>query len=97
VKYVLLYESAEDVATKAPAQFPAHLERLRAFHARGDLEMVGTFEDPQAQGSMAIFRSREAAEEFAAGDPFVINGVVRSHEVRGWNEILTEDPPDGAG
>jgi len=37
---------------------------------------------------MAIFTTREAAEEFVAGDPFVINGVVRSWEVREWNEVL---------
>jgi uncharacterized protein len=90
VKYVMLYESADDVATKAPPNFPAHLERIREFERRGDLEMVGTFEDPQTQGSMGIFRTREAAEEFIAGDPFVQNGVVRGYEVRGWNEILTQ-------
>ena len=89
MKYVLLYESADDVATKAPPHFPAHKERLNEFHARGDLEMVGTFEDPQSQGSMSIFRTREAAEEFAEGDPFVKNGVVRRYEIRGWNEVLT--------
>jgi uncharacterized protein YciI len=38
---------------------------------------------------MAIFTTREAAEEFAAGDPFVLHGVVRAWEVRDWNEILT--------
>lgn len=91
MKYVLLYASADDVATKAPPHFPAHLERLREFRRRGELEMVGTFEDPQTQGSMGIFRSREAAEEFVAGDPFVHNGVVRHYEVRGWNEILTDN------
>jgi uncharacterized protein YciI len=32
--------------------------------------------------------SREAAEEFIAGDPFVVNGVVASWHVRPWNEIL---------
>ena len=89
MKYVLLYESADDVASKAPPHFPAHQERLNEFHARGDLEMVGTFEDPQAHGSMSIFRTREAAEEFAAGDPFVKNGVVKSYEIRGWNEVLS--------
>ena len=88
MKYVMLYESAEDVAAKAPPHFEAHSERIRAFHERGDLIMVGTFEDPQRDGSMAIFRSREAAEEFIAGDPFVRNGVVRGYEVRGWNEVL---------
>jgi uncharacterized protein len=89
VKFVMLYESADDVAAKAPAHFAAHLERIREFHGRGDLEMVGTFEDPQSQGSMGIFTSREAAEEFIADDPFVLSGVVRGYEVRGWNEILS--------
>jgi uncharacterized protein len=88
MKYVLLYESADNVAAKAPAQFPAHKARYEAFHARGDLLMLGTFADPQRDGSMAIFRTREAAEEFATGDPFVVNGVVRNWQVREWNEVL---------
>ena len=90
MKYVLLYESAENVTSKAPPHFVAHKERLDEFHRRGDLLMVGTFGDPQAQGSMSIFRSREAAEEFAEGDPFVLNGVVWRWEVRDWEEVLTE-------
>jgi uncharacterized protein len=88
MKHVLLYTSADDVASKAPAHFPAHSARLREFHAGGTLLMVGTFGDPQEQGSMAIFTTREAAEEFVAGDPFVRNGVVRAWEIREWNEIL---------
>jgi uncharacterized protein YciI len=84
---VVLYASAPDVATRAPAHFPAHRARLDDFHARGELLLVGTFGDPQAQGSMAIFRTRAAAEEFVAEDPFVLNGVVAAHEVRDWDEI----------
>ena len=91
MKYVLLYESADDVASKAPAQFPAHKERLRAFHQQGELLMVGTFGDPQEQGSMAIFPSRAAADAFVEGDPFVLNGVVRGWEIREWNEALVPD------
>jgi uncharacterized protein YciI len=53
VKHVLFYESAPDVAAKAPAHFPAHKARLDDFHARGTLLMVGTFGDPQAEGSMS--------------------------------------------
>jgi uncharacterized protein YciI len=88
VKYVVLYASAPNVAERAPAHFPAHKARLDDFHARGDLLMVGTFGDPQAEGSMAIFRTRESAEKFVTGDPFVLEGVVASHELREWNEIL---------
>ena len=76
MRYVMLYESADDVVSKAPAHFPAHSARIEEFRARGDLVGIGTFGDPQTQGSMAIFRTREAAEEFAREDPFVLHGVV---------------------
>jgi uncharacterized protein len=77
MKYVVFYESADDVYTKAAEHFAAHVARYEDFHAKGELVMVGTFADPQTEGAMAIFTSREAAEEFVAGDPFVLNGVVR--------------------
>ena len=88
MKYVLFYTPADDVLETAPLHFAAHRERIGEFHARGALLMVGPFGDPGTQGSMAIFTSREAAEEFAAGDPFVLKGVVRSHEIREWDEVL---------
>lgn len=88
MKYVLFYESADDVLSKAPAHFPAHSKRLEEFHGRGTLLMVGTFGDPQKEGSMAIFTTREAAEEFVAGDPFVEHGVVRAWHIREWDEVL---------
>lgn len=87
-KYVLLYESADDVLDKAPAHYPAHSARLDAFHRDGTLLMVGPFGDPQGEGSMAIFTSRAAAEEFVADDPFVLNGVVSGWEIREWAEAL---------
>ena len=88
MKYVLFYESADDVLAKAPAHFPAHRARLDDFHARGLLLMVGTFANPQEEGSMAIFATREAAEEFVKDDPFVLNGVVRDWYIREWDEML---------
>ena len=88
MKYVLFYESADDVMSKAPAHFPAHQERLQEFHGRGEILMVGTFGDPQEQGSMGIFPTRAAAEAFVDGDPFVLHGVVRRWEIREWNELL---------
>jgi uncharacterized protein YciI len=87
VRHVVLYASAPDVLSRAPAHFPAHKARLDEFHARGELLLVGTFGDPQEQGSMAIFTTREAAEAFVADDPFVLNGVVRAWEIREWNEL----------
>lgn len=89
VKYVLLYES-EDLS-KAQLHQAAHSARGREFHERGLLIAYGPFANPQEEGAMAVFTSREAAEEFAGGDPFVLNGVVRGWEIREWNEILAPD------
>jgi len=89
MKFVLLYESADDVMAKAPAVFPAHQAHMEPFVADGRLLMIGTFGDPQTEGSMAIFTTRDAAEEFVAGDPFVHQGVVKSWQVREWNEALS--------
>ncbi len=88
-KYVVLYESADNVMEKAPAHFAEHSAHADRFHADGTLELLGAFADPQNEGSMAIFATREAAEEFVSGDPFVLNGVVKSHEIREWNEAYS--------
>jgi uncharacterized protein len=88
MKYVLFYESADDVLTKAPAHMANHSARGREFHERGTMLMYGPFGDPQREGSMAVFTSRDAAEEFASGDPFVINGVVRNWFIREWDEAF---------
>lgn len=88
-KYVLLYESAGDVAEKVPVHYPEHSAHADRFHEAGTLELIGPFGDPQTQGSMAIFNSREAAEEFVAGDPFVLNKLIKRYEIREWQEAYS--------
>jgi uncharacterized protein YciI/limonene-1,2-epoxide hydrolase len=88
MKYVLFYESADDVLAKAPAHFEAHFARGIEFHDRGVLLLYGPFGDPQLEGSMAVFTSREGAAEFVDGDPFVVNGVVRGWQIREWDEAF---------
>ena len=85
-KCVLRYETAPDAMEKAMEHFPAHSARCDEFKERGELLMVGTWADP-TEGALAIFRSRGAAEEFVAGDPFVLNGVVARHELKDWLEV----------
>lgn len=63
---------------------------LPEFRDRGDLLMVGTFGDPQEEGSMSIFSSREAAEEFIKDDPFILQGVIRSWTIREWDESVAD-------
>jgi len=86
--FVLFYDSADDVYESAPRHFADHRARLDEFRARGELLLVGTFADPRRDGAMAIFRTQEGADEFARGDPFVLNGVVKAWRVTQWNEVF---------
>ncbi len=87
MKTVMFYEVAPDGLPKARLHYEAHRARLNDFHTRGSLLMAGPFANP-AEGAMGVFTSREAAEEFIQGDPFVINGVVAKWSLRDWNEVL---------
>lgn len=87
MKVVMIYDVAADGMAKAQTNYPAHRARLDEFHARGVLLMAGPYVDPM-QGAMGVFTSREAAEEFIQGDPFVLNGVVAKWSLREWNEVL---------
>jgi Uncharacterized protein conserved in bacteria len=87
MKFVMFYESAADGRSKVTENYAAHAARLREFHARGVLLMAGPLGNPP-EGALAIFTSREAAEEFIEGDPFVMNGVVGKWRIVEWQEAL---------
>ncbi len=87
MKIVLFYELAADGMSKVMENYEAHGARLREFHARGVLLMAGPLGNPP-EGALAIFTTREAAEEFVDGDPFVINGVVGKWRLVEWQEAL---------
>jgi uncharacterized protein len=82
-RYVLFYDSGD--LSLAAEHFPAHQARYTEFMSRGALLALGPFTD--RAGSMAVFTTREAAEEFAHGDPFVQNGVVSAWQIREWREV----------
>jgi hypothetical protein len=87
-RYVLLYTPVDNVAEVAPTHFPAHVARAQEFHRQGTCLSLGTFGDVQRHGAMAIFTTREAAEDFVAGDPFVLEGVVARHEIREYDDVF---------
>ncbi|WP_020075212.1 YciI family protein [Cryocola sp. 340MFSha3.1] len=68
--------------------YPRHRAYLDEFAAGGEVLMIGTFGDPATQGSMAIFRSREAAERFLEGDPFVTEGLVYRVRIQDWDPLV---------
>ncbi|MBF6612754.1 MAG: hypothetical protein IVW55_06445 [Chloroflexi bacterium] len=84
------FKSLEDAIAQAPDVIAAHQARSKEFHARGTLLMGGAFLNNPAEplSTMAILTSREAAEEFARGDPFVLRAMVQSWYIREWADMF---------
>lgn len=92
MKAVVFYEASGTPMEKIMEVFPRHKSLPDRFHDGGELLAVGAFADPQKDGSMGIFKSREAAEEFLRQDPFVLEGLVEKATIREWNEIYLGQP-----
>ena len=92
MKAVALYEMAPDMMAGVSDHLSAHVERWQGFAQRGELLMIGPFANPQEEGAMGVFTTREAAEEFVRGDPFVLNGLIRNWYIRDWMETLVPEP-----
>ena len=84
------YPSIKEALSEAPQAIAAHKKRSQEWHKQGRLVMAGAFQDsPEGHlTTMGVLTSREAAEKFAQGDPFVRNGKVIRWYIRAWNNML---------
>jgi uncharacterized protein YciI len=87
MKYVLIYETDAPDRSLIEEHLAAHQARWAHFRDQGTLLLIGPFTD-ETGGAMAVFATPESAEEFAAGDPFVLHGVVTRWRIRPWYEVL---------
>lgn len=85
MKAVVIGEPSGATIDQIKAVFPRHKTLLDSFVGRGEVIGVGPFAD---LGNMAIFRTREAAEEFARKDPFALEGLVKAYVIRDWNDTM---------
>ena len=89
VRFVLTYDVGPAAAEMGQQLFPAHQKRIGEFMGRGVLLSIGQFAGGD-EGAMGIFTSREAAEEFAGADPFVLGKVVGTWQVREWRSASAD-------
>jgi uncharacterized protein YciI len=85
--YLLFYDVADDYVERRASFRPAHLAKAREAFERGELVLAGALADP-VDGAVLVFRDSAAAERFAATDPYILNGAVKSWRVRDWNTVL---------
>ena len=87
--FVLMYETVDDYLERRSAYRAEHLALAREATARGELVLAGAFADP-ADAALLVFEGpdRSVAERFAAADPYVRNGLVKSWRVREWTVVI---------
>lgn len=64
----------------------AHLALASHYKLEGKIVMGGAMAD--LTGAYVIFRCKEDADKFVQEDPYVLNGIVTSHEVREWSVVV---------
>ncbi len=87
MKAVVFYEPGSASMDAIMAVYPRHKVLVDAYAARGEVLAIGTFAGGK-EGSMGVFKTREAAEAFVKEDPFVLEGLVGKYAIKDWNEIL---------
>ena len=83
--FALFYDYVDNVVERRAPHRPAHLELYRRWRGEGRLVMGGALGDPP-HGALIVFDVESGAdvEEFAAADPYVLNGIVVERHVEPW-------------
>ena len=87
--YLLTYELAPDYLDRRGEFRDEHLRRAWDAQQCGELVLAGALDEP-ADRAVLLFdcKSPEPVLLFAATDPYVINGLVKSFQVRKWNTVV---------
>ena len=85
MKAVVIGESSGATMEIIMSVYPRHKAIVDKFIAKGEVIGIGPFADME---NMAIFRTRDAAEEFVKEDPFILEGLVKSFVIREWNDTM---------
>jgi uncharacterized protein len=90
--YLLIYELVGDYLERRAPLRAQHIELARAAEARGELVLGGALANPPDR-AVLLFRgaSPAAAEAFAAADPYVKQGLVKTWTVREWTTVVGKD------
>ena len=85
--YLVRYTMVAGAADRVPQVYPRHRAYLDGFAERGEVLLIGPLLPAPGSGSLAVFRTRAAAEAFPVGDPFVLEGLAVPSEVQEWNAL----------
>ena len=87
--FLLEYDLVTDYIERRAEFREAHLALATEAAERGQLVLGGALADPTDR-AVLVWRVADRAiiDEFVRGDPYVINGLVRSWSIRPWNVVV---------
>ena len=83
----LRYTYPENVLEIRGPHRAAHIAAAEQSVLAGNLIAGGAFANP-VDGALLLFKNREDAVRFAEKDPYVLNGVATSWDVREWTVVV---------
>lgn len=87
--YLLIYDPVPDYVSRRAQFREQHLAHAQAAVQRGELILGGAAGDP-VDSAFIVFSgaSSEVASKFAECDPYVVNGLVKSWDVKPWHTVV---------
>lgn len=94
--FALFYDVVEDFTNRRMPFRPDHLQHVQDAHRRGELLLAGALLEPVS--ALLVFRAGDAsvAADFAARDPYVVQGLVTSWHVRPYMQVIATQPGEAA-
>ena len=89
----LFYDYVEGIVELRVPHREGHLKLIEEFAADGRLAIAGAVGDPP-HGGLLVFRDADAAEGFAAADPYVEAGLVSDRRIEPWT-VVAHRPLEG--
>lgn len=83
MKTVVIGHSSGASMDTIMAVYPRHKVVVDRYLEKGAILGIGPFTDG---GNMAIFKTRADAEAFVKEDPFILEGLVKSYDIRDWGD-----------
>lgn len=94
--FAMVGKNGEDAIAKRGAVRPRHLEHLKALDREGRIKLAGPLLEADGTtpcGSLIVFEAEsfEAARAVAERDPYVVDGVFESYDLRAFTLVLPEN------
>ncbi|WP_417657731.1 YciI-like protein [Pseudidiomarina aestuarii] len=87
--YVLIYQVADDYLERRGLFREKHLKLAWNYAERGELILGGAVGEPIDRAHLVFnVDSKAAVEAFVQADPYVQNGLIKSHQIMPWHTVV---------